>query len=64
MDTFTDRLDELGDSLDGDLKHDLITRTIYSTDASVYREMPVGVAYPKGGADIKKILNFASKEKG
>ena len=41
METLIFRLNKLGDSLDGELKHDLITRTIYSTDASVYKEMPV-----------------------
>jgi FAD/FMN-containing dehydrogenase len=63
METFISRLDKLGESLDGSLKHDLITRTIYSTDASVYKEMPVATIWPAGESDIKKILNFASKEK-
>ncbi|MBA4322466.1 MAG: FAD-binding oxidoreductase, partial [Odoribacter sp.] len=63
MNTFISRLNELGSSLDGELKHDLITRTIYSTDASVYREMPIGVIWPESTADIKKILSFASAEK-
>ena len=40
-DTFLSKLDELGKSLDGDLKYDIITRTIYSTDASDYKERPV-----------------------
>lgn len=63
MDNFISRLNELGVSLDGELKHDIITRTIYSTDASVYREMPVAAIWPKNAADIKKILRFASQEK-
>ena len=63
MDTFISRLDILGESLDGDLKHDNITTTIYSTDASVYKEEPVAVAWPKGVSDIRKILLFAAKEK-
>ncbi len=49
-------------SLDGDLKYDKITRTIYSTDASVYREIPLAVVWPKGESDLKKILAFASGE--
>ncbi|MCX6643841.1 MAG: hypothetical protein NT043_01355, partial [Candidatus Bathyarchaeota archaeon] len=36
IDTFITRLDALGNSLEGDLRHDKITTTIYSTDASVY----------------------------
>jgi FAD/FMN-containing dehydrogenase len=63
MDTFISRLDKLGVSLDGELKYDSITKTIYSTDASVYREMPVAVIWPANASDIKKILNFASNEK-
>ncbi len=63
MDTFISRLERLGENLDGDIKHDKITTTIYSTDASVYREEPVAVVWPKGGSDIRKILEFASKEK-
>jgi len=63
MDTFFSRLDTLGESLDGDLRHDKITTTIYSTDASVYKEEPVAVAWPKGVNDIREILLFAAKEK-
>ena len=46
-------------SLEGDLKHDKITTTIYATDASVYKEEPSAVAWPKSTADIRKILDFA-----
>jgi FAD/FMN-containing dehydrogenase/Fe-S oxidoreductase len=63
MDTFISRLDTLSETLDGDLKHDKITTTIYSTDASVYKEEPIAVAWPKGVSDIRKILLFAAKEK-
>ena len=63
MDAFISRLNNLRDSLAGELKYDQITRIIYSTDASVYKEMPVVVIWPKDSADIKKILSFASKEK-
>lgn len=63
MDSFITRLNSLKEALDGDLKYDLITRTIYSTDASDYKEQPTAVVWPKGKSDIKKILLFASKEK-
>jgi FAD/FMN-containing dehydrogenase/Fe-S oxidoreductase len=63
MDVNLTRLDTLGDSLDGDLKHDKITTTIYSTDASVYKEEPVAVAWPKTVSDIRKIMEFAAREK-
>jgi FAD/FMN-containing dehydrogenase/Fe-S oxidoreductase len=63
MDSFITRLNSLKEALNGDLKYDLITRTIYSTDASDYKEQPTAVVWPKGDSDIKKILLFASKEK-
>jgi FAD/FMN-containing dehydrogenase/Fe-S oxidoreductase len=63
MDNYFSRLDALGDSLEGDLKQDIITKTIYSTDASVYKEEPVAVAWPKNSSDIRKILLFCIKEK-
>lgn len=34
---------------------------IYSTDASIYREMPIAVAYPKNDYDIQILINFAKK---
>ena len=36
---------------------------IYSTDASVYKERPLAVVWPKGISDIRKVLSFASHEK-
>src|SRR4030042_1410171 len=63
MDLPVTRLNSLKNSLEGDLKYDLITKTIYATDASDYKEQPVAVAWPKGVPDLKKILQFASEEK-
>ena len=63
METYFSRLDTRGKSLEGDLKHDKITTTIYSTDASVYKEEPAAVAWPKTVSDIRKILQFAVHEK-
>jgi len=37
----------------------LAVRTAYSTDASVYQEMPVAVAIPKDAADIRRLITFA-----
>ncbi|WP_445731649.1 FAD-binding and (Fe-S)-binding domain-containing protein [Mariniflexile sp.] len=52
---------ELSDILEGDLYHDLLHKTIYATDASVYRKLPLGVAYPKNNEDLKTLINFATK---
>lgn len=62
-DTIYSRLDNLASNLEGDLKYDIITRTIYATDASVYKEHPLAVIWPKGTDDLKKILAFASGER-
>jgi FAD/FMN-containing dehydrogenase/Fe-S oxidoreductase len=63
MDNFFSNLDILANSLEGEIKHDKITTTIYSTDASVYKEEPAAVAWPKTIGDIRKILLFASSQK-
>jgi FAD/FMN-containing dehydrogenase/Fe-S oxidoreductase len=54
-------LENLRKSLEGDLFLDETSRLLYSTDASAYREKPIGVARPKNTDDIKKIIEFASK---
>jgi FAD/FMN-containing dehydrogenase/Fe-S oxidoreductase len=63
MENYFLRLDSLAERLEGELKHDKTTTTIYSTDASVYKEEPSAVAWPKTTEDIVKILNFARQEK-
>ena len=41
---------------------DALHRIAYSTDASAYREVPLGVAYPKDEADIKHLVRVARKD--
>ncbi|HVD98513.1 MAG TPA: FAD-linked oxidase C-terminal domain-containing protein [Cytophagaceae bacterium] len=57
------KLDELRQSLEGDLFTDVTMRTLYATDASVYREMPLAVARPRTKEDIKKLISFANTHK-
>ncbi len=47
----------------GDLFTDDTQRILYSTDASAYKEKPMAVIHPKDTDDIKKIIDFARKEK-
>ncbi len=61
MDNILTALNELGEILEGDLRYDDITTTIYSTDASVYREKPTAVIWPKTKSDLGKIIQFAGK---
>jgi len=58
-----DKLIRLAAELAGDLKYDNIHLTIYSTDASVYRERPLAVAFPKNSDDIKTLIRFAKTHK-
>jgi FAD/FMN-containing dehydrogenase/Fe-S oxidoreductase len=49
----------LAGELEGALHFDATMRTLYATDASVYRELPQAVALPKTEADICKLVRFA-----
>jgi FAD/FMN-containing dehydrogenase/Fe-S oxidoreductase len=50
---------QLASELEGELHFDGMMRTLYATDASVYREMPQAVAMPKTEGDIGKLVRFA-----
>lgn len=54
-----EHLQQLSGHLAGELYWDRKMRTLYATDASAYREMPLAVAFPKGTADIKELIAFA-----
>ncbi len=56
-----DQLEQLALSLEGELFLDDLRRTLYATDASVYRKLPMGVAYPKDSKDIAKIILFCQE---
>ncbi len=49
----------LVNSIEGDIRFDEITREIYSTDASIYKIMPICVAIPKTNEDVKSIIQIA-----
>jgi len=49
----------LSDNLAGELYFDKLHRSIYATDASVYREEPAAVVCPKNNSDLQLILEFA-----
>ena len=56
-------LQGLADQIEGKLFFDDTMRTLYATDASVYREMPLAVAIPSTKQDIQKIIQFARDNK-
>ena len=54
-------LENLHNSLSGDVLFDNLHKTLYATDASVYRKIPLAVAFPKDENDIKILIKFATK---
>lgn len=59
--TQTTQLEAFKKSLTGELFFDDLHKNIYATDASVYRKIPLAVAYPKNIQDIKLLIDFATK---
>src|SRR5690606_35671694 len=51
-------LKALSSIIKGELLIDDLHRAIYATDASVYRQLPLGVCYPKDVEDITQIVTF------
>ncbi len=56
-------LEILKKKLKGELYFDETYKIIYSTDASVYKEKPVAVVYPKDKDDIRQLIFFAKENK-
>ncbi len=54
---------KLQNQLDGEFSTRSAVRHIYATDASAYREVPIGVAFPKTVQDIQKLVQFATENK-
>lgn len=63
MPTPTPPWSELAASLAGELHHDEAHRILYATDASVYRELPLAVAFPASEADIVACVRFCARHK-
>ena len=47
---------ELKKQLRGEVRFDAGSRALYAADASNYRQMPIGVIYPRDGADVESAL--------
>jgi FAD/FMN-containing dehydrogenase len=54
-------LKNLAKIFEGELKYDSLHKTIYATDASVYRKLPLAVAFPKSEEGIIQLIRFATK---
>lgn len=58
-----DIFNELKKRISGEINTDLSHRIAYSTDASIYKESPIAVIYPKSKADLIEIVSFSKNNK-
>ncbi len=54
-------LEKVKKHFEGDIYLDELSRIVYATDGSVYREKPQAVAVPKTKEDVKLIIKFAAE---
>jgi len=54
---------DLKKQLKGELEWDGLHKKLYATDASVYKILPLAVAFPKNSEDIKSLIHFAKAHK-
>ncbi len=54
-------LNQLKSKLQGDLLIDDLSKRIYATDASAYREIPSAIALPKDEEDLKTLIHWANE---
>ena len=57
----SEKFNVLKKELKGELFLDNLHRSIYATDASVYRKTPIAVAVPKTEKDLQKLVHFANE---
>jgi FAD/FMN-containing dehydrogenase/Fe-S oxidoreductase len=56
-----DFVNELRGKFTGDIRLDLGSRILYSTDASIYQIEPLGVVIPRTGEDLQAAVELAAK---
>ncbi|HEX2996555.1 MAG TPA: FAD-binding oxidoreductase, partial [Anaerolineales bacterium] len=63
MSLHPDFINELRKHFTGDIRLDLASRILYSTDASIYQLEPLGVVLPKTQDDLHAAVELAAKYK-
>tara|TARA_B100001123_G_scaffold53098_3_gene55726 strand:- start:5869 stop:8769 length:2901 start_codon:yes stop_codon:yes gene_type:complete len=53
-------VENLRKNVDGEVRFDKMTQSLYSTDASIYRIEPVGVVIPRNEEDVIAVVEFAN----
>ncbi len=59
IDVLPDFLQQLRREVRGELRSDIYSRTLYSTDASIYQVMPYGVLIPRSMDDVQAAVSLA-----
>lgn len=54
-------LEELNNSIEGEVKSSHLDRLLYSSDASIYQELPLAVVCPKKSSDCQEIVAWAAR---
>jgi len=62
MDSFYRSLKQAG--FEGDIDNSDATRAAYSHDASLFEMVPQAVVFPKGTADLQRLVNAANENRG
>jgi FAD/FMN-containing dehydrogenase/Fe-S oxidoreductase len=57
-----DLLAALDTRVDGDVHFDSYTRQLYSTDASAYQQLPIGVVTPTSTEDVAAVVSYCAEE--
>ena len=52
---------DLESNLEGEVRFDRVSRSLYSTDASVYQMEPLGVVVPRSRADVVRAVQIAGR---
>ncbi len=56
-------IEKLKRAMTGEVKTDLVTRVLYSTDASIHKIRPLGVVFPRHTDELAAILSICSEYK-
>src|SRR5205823_13950561 len=54
-------LDDLKGLIKGELLFDELSRTLYSTDASIFQVQPLGVVVPRDEEDVQALVRYAAE---
>lgn len=52
----------LADRIDGSVRFDAYTRSMYATDASSYEVLPIGVVFPTSTDDVAAVMRYCAAE--